>query len=767
MQGNAYYIFAVRSQAMSYCLNPNCQKPQNPDTIQSCRNCGAKLLLKDRYRPIKPIAQGGFGRTFLAIDEDKPSRPRCVIKQFLPNSQSSRHVKKAADLFEQEALRLEELGSHPQIPALLAHFSQDRHQYLVQEYINGKTLSELLQEQGPFSEPQIWEVLISLLPVLEFVHSHGVIHRDVKPSNIILTSGGKAGRGRANPVDWAGMLQALSVETAQGFRDVLNRQQRFSEFLSQGLAKPPRNMDLADYGRWQQIATLFSSYPDLTYSQRQFLVADASRLLYEMRRKYGLKSGKALSGQMVLVDFGAAKAAVGTALIRTGTAIGSPEYLAPEQARGRAVFASDLYSLGVTCIHLLTGRSPFDLFDTSQNAWVWRNFLASPVSKRLGRVLDRMLEPGLSQRYQSAAEVLKDLEIQLPLSTPQTSGADILSAIVRTKRSRIPESAPLAEEPVPKQPASAKQQKAKTRTSQPSNWRCLHRFTSSGKVYAIALCPTAPILANTSGTTIKLWDIRAAQPIRPLTGHLDLIYCLIVSPDGHLLISGSADKSIRLWDLHGGQRLGSLNLHTDTVLSLAVSPDGRILASGSLKDPIKLWDLAHQREQGELQGHPGRIDALAFSPDGNLLASAGGEAVITVWEMGTGQPVRSLKGHIQTVSTLVFSPDGKTLVSGSWDGTVKLWSTQTWREKRTFPPESGRVYSLAFSPDGRMLAIGSDILKLWNPRTGKEITTLAGHASISAVAFASSTTLASASWDGTIRIWGTKEGGILLNSRIN
>lgn len=755
---------------MSYCLNPNCRKPQNPDTIESCRSCGAKLLLKDRYRPIKPIAQGGFGRTFLAIDEDKPSKPRCVIKQFLPTSQSTRHVKKAAELFEQEALRLEELGSHPQIPALLAHFSQDRRQYLVQEYINGKTLSALLDEQGPFNEAQVWEVLTSLLPVLEFIHSHGVIHRDVKPSNIILTPGSKAGsRGRANQTDWAGMLQALSVETAQGFRDSITSQQRFSEFLSRSLAKPPKDMAIADYGRWQQMSALFTTYPDLTYSQRQFLVADASRLLYEMRRKYEQIMGRAAGGQMVLVDFGAAKAAVGTALIRTGTAIGSPEYLAPEQARGRAVFASDLFSLGVTCIHLLTGRSPFDLFDTSHDAWIWQQYLVSPISQKLGRVLERMLESGLSRRYQSVPEVLQDLEVQLPL--PSLSPPSLKpSAAIRQKRRSPPvptlvpsgsvrQPAPTAKEPTQKQSASktssGSNRRSKVTRTQPETWQCIHQLTSGGKVYAIALCPSTSILVHTSGTTLKLWDMQTAQPIRPLTGHLDLIYSLVASPDGSLLISGSADKTIRLWDPHTGQRLGTLNLHTDTVLSLALSPDGRLLASGSLYDPIRLWDLDNQREKGTLTGHPGRVEVLAFNPDGTILVSAGGDALVSLWDMGNGQMLRSLKGHDQAIASLAFSPDGKTLASGSWDGSVRLWSTQTWREKRVIFPESGRIGTLAFSPDGKLLAIGSDRLQLWNPRTGKEIFTFSGQGSISAVVFhTDGTSLASASWDGTIRTWG-------------
>ncbi|AFY94919.1 hypothetical protein Cha6605_3956 [Chamaesiphon minutus PCC 6605] len=113
---------------------------------------------------------------------------------------------------------------------------------------------------------------------------------------------------------------------------------------------------------------------------------------------------------MVLVDFGAAKQATQSMLAKTGTAIGSAEFAAPEQARRKPVFASDIYSLGVTCIYLLTQVSPFDLFDMNEDAWVWRDYLVNnPVDEKLGKVLDKMIANVLPQRYQSAIDVLTDL----------------------------------------------------------------------------------------------------------------------------------------------------------------------------------------------------------------------------------------------------------------------------------------------------------------------------------------------------------------------
>lgn len=679
-------------------------------------------MLKNRYQAIAVIGQGGFGKTFLAIDGAKTSRPHCVIKQFLPIAQGTHHVAKAAELFEQEAKRLEELGSHPQIPALLAYFSQDNQQYLVQEFIEGKNLEATLQTRGAFSEAQVLEVLTSLLPVLKFIHAAGVIHRDIKPANLIATPDRTVVQPQSHLPNWTGLLSALAQETAQGFRAA---SEQFSQYLSQELAALPMDLPIADYRRCQQMGDLFSRYSSLTFSQRQYLVADASRLLYELRQK-NEQNGQVTASKLVLVDFGAAKSVKGSSS-KTGTAIGSPEYLAPEQARGKAVFASDLYSLGVTCIHLLTNVSPLDLFDTHEDVWVWQRYLKTPISDRLRQILDTLIQPGTNRRYATVAAVLQDLKQSFPLlSAPSAPSSTAPSFAAKPSRRKAV-----------------------------STWQCTRTIVTTGKVHAIALSPSASILASTSGTVIRLWDWQTGQPLRNLTGHLDVVSRLMITPDGSRLISGSADKTIRLWELSTGQRLGSLNFHRDTVLALALNATNQTLASSSVYDPIVLLDLNTGQEKAKLFGQPVRTDALAFNPNGSTIASGSDDHQIHLWNVELGTELQTLQGHRQLISTLCYTPDGKTLVSGSWDGTVKLWSTVTHRVKRTLLIQSDRIHAVAISPDGKILATGSNPLKLWQSRTGKEVATLSGHTGgISAIVFSQdSKTLISSSWDGTIRVW--------------
>jgi serine/threonine protein kinase len=299
---------------MSYCINPTCPAPdKNSPTTNFCMSCGAKILLKDRYRALKLLGQRGFGKTFKAVDEDQPQKPLCVIKQFAFSNNHPETRQIALKLFYEEAQHLEALGKHDQIPELLAYFDVEGQPYLVQQFIDGQDLEQELATAGTFNQAKIRELLESLLPVLDFLHhqSPPVIHRDIKPANII--------RRRSD-------------------------------------------------------------------------------------------------GGLVLVDFGAAKQATQSMLAKTGTAIGSAEFAAPEQARRKPAFASDIYSLGVTCIYLLTQVSPFDLFDMNQDAWVWRDYLVNnPVDEKLGKVLDKMIANSLSQRYRSTTGILKSLKNSDPV----------------------------------------------------------------------------------------------------------------------------------------------------------------------------------------------------------------------------------------------------------------------------------------------------------------------------------------------------------------
>ena len=149
------------------------------------RLCGQDKLFRDRYQVIRIIGRGGFGVTFLAKDLELPTTPYCVIKLLCPKVSSSSALETARLRFEREAKTLSKLGNHSQIPMLLDYFVLEGEFYLVQEYIQGGTLARLIRRNGPISETGVRQFLREMLPLLHYVHSNRVIHRDIKPQNII------------------------------------------------------------------------------------------------------------------------------------------------------------------------------------------------------------------------------------------------------------------------------------------------------------------------------------------------------------------------------------------------------------------------------------------------------------------------------------------------------------------------------------------------------------------------------------------------------
>ncbi|ARV58182.1 serine/threonine protein kinase [Nostocales cyanobacterium HT-58-2] len=318
---------------MSYCINPTCPNPENLAYSERCQSCGSQLLLRDRYRVINALGQGGFGATFLAQDRALPGESSCVIKQLRPSGTAPHVLQMARDLFEREAVTLGRIGSHPQVPRLLNYFEDCEQFYLVQEYINGITLQQEVKRNGVFSEAGVKQFLSEILPLLQYIHERRVIHRDIKPANIIR---------------------------------------------------------------------------------------------------------RAQDGRLVLIDFGAVKNQVTqitnqseqTAL--TAYAIGTPGFAPPEQMAMRPVFASDIYAVGVTCIYLLTGKSPKDLdYNPTTGEMLWKRLMQT--SDHFTEVLRKMLEVSVRNRYQSAKEVLRALELE-PYLDSLAQGLLVKSSVASKQR---------------------------------------------------------------------------------------------------------------------------------------------------------------------------------------------------------------------------------------------------------------------------------------------------------------------------------------------
>ncbi|MBE7380991.1 MAG: serine/threonine protein kinase [Leptolyngbya sp. SIO1E4] len=599
------------------CINPQCSHPENPDDRDRCLSCGAKLRLGNRFRPSRQLGQGGFGRTFSAWDEAQTPPQHCVIKQIL-RSQGSR------DRDWQEAHRLSHLGQHPQIPDLIAVLESSRDICLVQTYIPGQTLEQVLAADGPFSESQVRSLLLSLLPVLQFIHDHDIIHRDIKPENILLPGGDR----------------------------------------------PP-----------------------------------------------------------VLVDFGAAREIPSaTSRERTGTIIGSAGYAAPEQALGKAIAASDLYSLGMTCLHLLTEQHPFDLYSVTEDRAVWQPFLPHPISPALARILDRLTARSVRSRYSSAAAALADL-----------APAGILAPAPLT-----------ALPPLPAKP-----------------WHCVATWPTSGRtVNALAISPDGRAIATAnSDHSVQLWDQRTGEVLHTFAqrfglghGHSDAVTAVQFHPNGHTLFTGSQDSTLKQWDLSTYRLQQTLKSSGWPLTTIALTPAGNRLITAAANGHLTVWQLPRGKPMVDLVRHQGAVNAVALSPDGTRLASVGEAGTLRLWTLPEGQLLHTWTAKGDRLCSVAFSIVDPALITGSGKGRVTVWSLTDFQHDYALSQHQDEVRVIALSPDGRLLATGSRDREIhlwdWSTPSKHRLAVLHHDWAVCDLMFtADSRTLISSASDETIRFW--------------
>ena len=287
-------------------------------------------LLQQRYRIRQILGEGRFGRTYLATDNNRSTSEYCAIEELIPSSQFPATVAKAKEFFQRAAEQLYRL-QHPQLPKLWATFEEQNRLFIVQEYIEGETYADLLEERrnsgSQFSEYEVWQFVLQTLPVLSYLHNQGSIHRNLSPANII---------------------------------------RRDSDLLPV----------LIDFGIIKEFAGKLQANPrDLGH-----------------------------------------------------TTVGTVGYMSPEQAKtGQASPHSDLYSLAVVAVVLLTGKEPIALFEGDRMNWDWRKW--THIDDEFAKVLQRMLSPQSTAPYQSAIEIFQSIA---HLDIPESN----LPQIGRTARNR-------------------------------------------------------------------------------------------------------------------------------------------------------------------------------------------------------------------------------------------------------------------------------------------------------------------------------------------
>ena len=675
------------------------------------------------YRVLRVLGAGGMGIVFAA--EDTRLRRLVALKTLRPTLARSaaarerflREARSAARVEHDHVIVVHDVGEAAGVP------------FLAMPLLQGETLEARLAREPRLPVIEAVRIAREAAEGLAAAHERGVIHRDVKPSNL-----------------W--------VEA------------------------PPHPQPLSPEGRGE---------PSSPLSPRG-RGASSRPPLSPRGRGVGGEGGR-----VKILDFGLARSPESDGPSAPGVSLGTPAYLPPELSHGGPSDArGDLFSLGCVLYRMLTGELPFRgpdrlalLLDIDERTPTSPRRLNRKVPRALASLTLRLLARDPAARPASAAAVAAELAaIERKLATPPRRprwqlvlGGGLLLAILivgyrLTQRQPADTSPPPPAKPVPPVPPPPP-------PPPPVKLGELARYTGHENQPRLAVfVPGSNLVLSTGGIyfvprpgqfplthfALRLWDRRTGKEVRRFEdGHTASVGALAVSADGKRALSGSVDQTVRLWDLATGKCLQVMRGHRGLASAVLFLPDGRSAVSGGGRDgTVRVWDLATGRQLGaaRVHGRGGRTGVvhLALLPGGRVL-SAGIDGVMKVWDLAAPGELFKLAADNVPFTGVGVSPDGTSVFTCSGDGTVRRWDLGRRAVARSFSSgaPAGLFRGAAFSADCRFLLLGArdHSLRLWDVAAGKEVKQFTGHTGpVRHVTLSADGPFAlSAAEDGTVRLW--------------
>jgi WD40 repeat protein/serine/threonine protein kinase len=478
----------------------------------------------------------------------------------------------------------------------------------------------------------------------------------------------------------------------------------------------------------------------------------------------------------------------------TGDILGTPSYMAPEQASGKPVGpAADIYALGAILYVLLTGHPPFQ----AENSWdtILQVVQEEPIPpRRLQRTLPRDLEticlkclqkePG--KRYPTALALAEDLARYRAGMPIQARPPGILGRTVKWARRR-PASAALIVVSVAAVLALALGglvYQANLRTALHKAEE--HEDEARRRLVRLQVVEGTRLLDSGDWLAALLWFAEALRLDEGRPGReemhrrrfaITLRQCprlawvrlhggpvrqAVFSFDGRWVLTASEDRTARVWDVATGEPIGEPWQHAGPVWDAAFRPDGLAAVTAAGDSTARVWEVGTGQPLTPPLKHERAVLSVSFRRDGQRVATASEDGSARVWDARTGQAITPPLRHGSAVRWVTFSPEGERVASASDDGTARVWNATTGQAVTPPLKHAGPVLHLAFAPDGRRLVTASAdrTAQLWDAASGaKHLAPLRHRRAVVRASFSpDGRTVLSASDDNTVAFWNADSG---------
>jgi WD40 repeat protein len=494
-------------------------------------------------------------------------------------------------------------------------------------------------------------------------------------------------------------------------------------------------------------------------------------------------------GRPRIADFGLARLANDdSSSTRSNVILGTPAYMAPEQAAGApsaVTTAADVYGLGAVLHELLTGSPPFQGATPLETLRLLRETEPVPPRSRnsaVDRDLDviclKCLQKSPEKRYASAADLADDLERWLrgePILARPVSAFERFASWARRKRELAAAlaalfavlAAALAVTLVllvkVRRESDARAALLSAEESQRLAFQSLAvAGDNPGQALLLAL-EAAAKAPSLSASNALLAALERCRERRRFLGHEHMVWFASFSPDGQRVVTASSDRTARIWNVRDGAAAHVLRGHESVLRSAEFSRDGTRVITASDDATARIWDASSGELILTLTGHEGPLASACFSPDGARALTVA-ESAARIWDAVSGRGIHVLDGHAGGVTWATLSPDGARVVTGGRDGSAKVWDASSGILLAALPGHTERVIDIAFSADGKRLATASDPeAHVWDASTYEELSVLRGHPhGIYSLALTSDgDKVATGSEDFTARIWEARTGKLI------